>query len=178
MTTLLLVAAIAAGMMLILAGFAHLAHPRRLGDIIVRQRLLPATVATPAAALFAAVEVSVGVWLFAALVTGSSAPLVLTAAMYAAFTIHIARLLRLPDAAPCGCTSGTRPANVWALGRAAALSIALTLLSVSPPTTMPPGAPRVLLLLCAATLTLLAWVLPDALHIPGRTREDKYALVR
>lgn len=183
MTTLLLPVALAAGLMLLWAGVGHLCRPMHFAAILASHKVVSRSLGVPAAFALGVIEVGIGAWLLSALIVELPAfrPLVSAAALYTLFAMHVARLLAMPEAVPCGCSIGDRPANAWALGRTAVLAAALSacaLISNSTALAAPGAQTMIFLVLIGAVLAMVAWVLPDALHIPGRTRSDKFAVVR
>jgi hypothetical protein len=104
---------------------------------------------------------------------------VLSAALFAAYAGYTTVLVRLRPGAPCACGSSGRPASLWTVLRAAALS-AVSLASVGAGgLSTNSAAETAQVFAIALTSTIAIWLVPDALHVPGWTgAADKYAGLR
>jgi hypothetical protein len=108
------------------SGMSHALKLGRLRDDIQRQGLLPSALHARFAVTLVALELAlaaVGAW---AIITATSELLrlvaLIVAGVYLGFAAFAAVLYRRRPDAPCGCASGSEPATVWTVVRAAILS--------------------------------------------------------
>ena len=114
--------AIAAAVLLVGAGVAHLGRPGDLRAALDAQRLLPPVGRAAVARLLGAGEVAVGLaagWQLLTGRTGAPGLAGLAVALVGlGFAVLLVVLLRYRPGTPCGCAGGTDPVTVADLGRA------------------------------------------------------------
>lgn len=165
-----------AAAVLVVAGWTHAVHRQQLVTDLRIQRLFPVGLVPVIASLLPLVELLVGLVIGLELngrpvFAGSEPPLAAAAvALYAAFVCYSLALLARRDAAPtpCGCSSAEDvQLTVWVPIRAGALALlALVALVSAPSTAVLDVNEHVVVLLAAATFTVLFWTLPVALQQP------------
>ncbi|GIH07805.1 hypothetical protein Rhe02_58720 [Rhizocola hellebori] len=154
---------------MLLACAEHLAEPSALSRALAAHRVIPATRAVAAAVI--ASEGLLGVAGVVALLRDGGRPLTAALAGSGALLVlyvgYGLRLRFLGRSGPCGCSRLELPMTGWVVARAAILAgLALLALawadSIVPLTR--PGAQLAIVLIAAATFTLLLWHLPAAMH--------------
>jgi hypothetical protein len=169
--------ALGGAFMLIVAGVGHLWHPHTMPAALRAQRLLPARLSGPVAAVTVAAELLIGGSVAALALAAPSAavaPLAAQSALYAAFAAFLWVVRRRRPGAPCGCFRPAEPVTWLVVARAAVLAGATAGALV-------PGAglaalPASLRLPCLAggfVVAMAGWLLPalvgpSALGRPGR----------
>lgn len=166
---------------LLAAAAGHLARPRGLRDALAAHQVLPARLATPAAAVVIVVELVLGVGGVVTVVIGRGTPVVLGAAValfatYAAYTGYAVGSGR--GGRPCGCAGSDVPLGLWVVVRAVALAVLAALAALlSPAALSAPATPAALSApelaisgVAAATFALLLWQLPAAMRLPVAMR--------
>lgn len=115
------VAAAALAVLWLHAGAVKLRDPLRFRGVLANYRLLPATLAGPAARVLPVVELAVAAGLVAspARHAAALASAALLAAYAAAVAVNLARGRRAID---CGCGGVARPIHSWLVGRNAVLA--------------------------------------------------------
>ena len=177
---LALTGALAASVLLVAAGVAHVRRPRLQAGHVLAHGVLGAAVRgsalTAAAAALGAGEIAAGSVAVAAAALG--APTLLVAALvaqtllYAAFTVHLLRVLRAGGhGLPCGCGLPEVPVGPGAVARAGGLGLLSAAGAAWAATAWQPSrgadAGSVLLLVVAApTLALLLAVVQPARRRP------------
>jgi hypothetical protein len=153
---------------LLAAGCHHLLHLGRLVAVL-RHRGWPAAWARPAAALIALAEVVLGCAGTVGLVMGPQRAVVAmtAAALFAAYAIDSAVVVRSGRQVPCGCGAAEHPVNQWVVVRAVAYSC-LSVVAATQGPALAVVAPTAVLTVVTAVVAigLLLWLLPRALAIP------------
>lgn len=176
MTSLLAAVASGVALLALLTGCAaHLSRPAGLPRALRLHGVLPDPAVRTASLAVPAAEGGLGLGGVAALAAGSRTGLtgVLAGAallfgLYALYTRHA---LVSGAAGPCGCARTELPLSDWITTRATALALsaATAAVLVGPLQAASPagGARTAIALLAAATLALLLWTLPAAMHDPA-----------
>lgn len=154
---------------LLAACAGHLARPGTLTGALAAHRVLPAP--RTVAALVVLAEGGLGVAGAIGLVRGDRpvAALLGGATLLALLGGYGAYVLETGRGGPCGCSLSDLPMSGWTVARAfllAGLALAGGTLADPVAPLGRPGAQQAVLLLAAATLGLLIWQLPAALHDP------------
>lgn len=153
---------------LLAAGYHHLLH---LGNLVavLRQRGWTPSLARPAGVLIALVEVLLGAAGTVGLVVGPQRTVVAMAAtaLFAAYAIDSARVVRSGRQVPCGCGAADHPLTQWVVVRAVAYAC-LSAVSASQGPALAGLVPAAVLTVVAAiaAIGLLLWLLPRTLAIP------------
>lgn len=169
---------------ILVAGIAGINHMRHLGEleIALRQhRLLPKHSYGVSSVLIALTELLVSLVGLVSLTMGSTTLARWTAlaamALFVILACYSLAVLRRTPNAPCGCSSETRPTNVWVPIRTACLGIGAYVGSLHPIEYFVYGGVELTLVsLAALAIAAVLWELPSAMHIPNRNgRTEKYA---
>lgn len=174
-----LLATVVAGTALGVLGVSGLAHLRRLDHLgrSLRRQALPRALRRVVTPGLVAAEVGVGLVGLTALVTGFGGAQLLrwalgaSAALYLAFAVYAAVLVRRRQEVPCGCGSEHEVVSGWTVARAAVLAAgSLWAWSFTPGPVLSLGLGFEVALAAVGSLgfTTLVWTLPAALHDPGR----------
>ncbi len=173
MTTLLgSVAAYTVIVVLLTAAVGHLASPGRLFRAVVAQGEISSPVLATVAVIVTETGLAVtGIIAVSVESAGSLRHLVLitSAMLFANYSGYIWRVRRARPDAPCGCSRHDLPITGWVVIRSAVLAgIAFLGAVLSDPvlTLNQPGLSLAVVLLAAATFSVLLWHLPAAMHIP------------
>lgn len=153
---------------LLAAGCHHLLHLGRLVAVL-RQRGWTAAWARPAGVLVALAEVGLGAAGTVGLMIGPQRPIVALAAtaLFAAYAIDSAAVLRSGRQVPCGCGAVDHPVNQWVVVRALAYaSLSAVVAAQGPALTVVAPAAVLTVVTAVAVIGLLLWLLPRALAIP------------
>lgn len=117
----------AVGLVLLVAGAAHLRRPGELRDGLVRHGVLPGWARRPVLVALPPLELALGVLLLLvpAGLAPALAPAVAAAALLAAFAGYLQVVLRRHPAGdlPCACGLGSTPVTGTAVARAALLAV-------------------------------------------------------
>jgi hypothetical protein len=117
----------AVGLVLLVAGTAHLRRPAGLRDGLVRHGILPRWARGPVVVAIPALELALGVLLLLVPVGRGPAlaPAVAAAVLLAAFSGYLQVVTRRHPAGdlPCACGLGSTPVNSTAVARAALLAL-------------------------------------------------------
>jgi hypothetical protein len=153
---------------LLAAGCHHLLHLGRLVAVL-RQRGWTATWARPGGALIALAEVGLGAAGVVGMIIGPPRAIVAMAAtaLFAAYAIDAAAVLRSGRQVPCGCGAVDHPVNQWVVVRAVAYAC-LSAVAAAQGSALAVVAPAAVLTVVTSVtvIGLLLWLLPRALAIP------------
>lgn len=153
---------------LLAAGCHHLLHLGRLVAVL-RQRGWTAAWARPAGVLVALAEVGLGAAGTVGLIIGPQRPIVALAAtaLFAAYAIDSAAVLRSGRQVRCGCGAVDHPVNQWVVVRALAYaSLSAVAAAQGPALAVVAPAAILTVVTAVAVIGLLLWLLPRALAIP------------
>jgi hypothetical protein len=161
---------------LLWSGITHAGSLRRFRGIIQRQAVWPRRHAFVAALWTTSAELGLAAFGLLVLVVGAHdilAPtLLLAALMYLGLALYIALVLKHSPGAPCGCSTGEEPANVYVLWRGLGLlsvSLLATLDAAYVQQPWPMTAEACLPLIGGLAITVITWALPSAMHDPYRS---------
>jgi hypothetical protein len=154
------------------SGLAHARRPLGLIRALREQRVWPHPLHVPLAAGVVVCELGIGLAGLTASLAGASdgtlrGLLLAAASLYAVYAAYGAFLLSRHSTAPCGCSPGDDPVNVWVALRAAALGAAAALAFSAPERTLSHSAPLdelALAGLATAAFAVVLWALPAAMH--------------
>ncbi|MGB3438883.1 MAG: MauE/DoxX family redox-associated membrane protein [Actinophytocola sp.] len=151
---------------LVIAVAERVRAPGALPAALVAHRVVPSRAVRPVAVAVTAAEALLAVLLFlgpSPVVLGGAAVLFASYGGYAWYVTESGR------GGPCGCGGGEVPMDHWVTGRAAALA-ALAVVAAVAHDVVPPLAlfdvRLLLVLLAAATIGTLLWLLPAATRHP------------
>lgn len=151
-------------------------RPRALPAAMRTHQVVPRRAVAAVAVTVTTAEAALAVALLAGLIRGAGpSPLVLTgaAALFACYGGYAWHVTASGRGGPCGCGTGEAPMGSWVIGRAFALA-ATALAAAIAHDAVPPLArldERLLtVLLAAATISVLVWSLPAAMHVPAGLR--------
>jgi hypothetical protein len=164
--------ALTAFAVLLSAGVVHVVPRARFREVLLEQSVVPRRLIAPVAGAVAGAELAIGAaGVAAAILVGKQAQLFAFAAgaLFIAFTVYAAVLLRRGGASPCGCAAADYPVNIWVVVRAAVLAVASIAAAAAPhfvAIAAMSASDAAVALVAALTFSILVWVFPDALADP------------
>ncbi|MQY08140.1 MauE/DoxX family redox-associated membrane protein [Actinomadura macrotermitis] len=162
------VAAVAVPLVFLASLYGQVRRPGALPAALRAQRVLPAGLTVPGAALAIAAEAAAGASVLAGLVSGAGAVLRLGmglgAVLLAGYALYAAYVSRVRSGVPCGCAGDGTPMTGWVAARAAALAALALAGALAGPAPM-----RAVAVVAGLAFAVLLWTLPQAMSYERTT---------